>query len=76
MTQKIVNDLSSLTTLFIKWNDNFEIISKEQLKQINSLKLGSGGTSPVSLFDFIKTINFKKNDDTKKEILNLFNENI
>jgi hypothetical protein len=27
------------------------------------------------IIDF-KTINFKKNDDTKKEILNLFNENI
>ena len=60
-TQDIVNNLNIKTTLFIRWDDNYNIISKEDLREINMRQKGYGGTSPVKLFEFIKHINYKGN---------------
>ena len=58
-TQNIVKDLNSETTLFIRWDDNHKIISKVDLEIINKNKKGFGGTSPITFFNFIKSIGFK-----------------
>lgn len=58
-TQNIVKDLNSETTLFIRWDDTYNIISKVDLENINKNKKGFGGTSPNILFQFLKDIDFK-----------------
>ena len=58
-TQQIVKDLNSETTLFIRWDDTYKIISKVDLEEINKNKRGFGGTSPHTLFQFLKDIGFK-----------------
>jgi hypothetical protein len=60
-TQDLVKNLDSTNTLFIRWDQNHTVISKVDLEIINKQKKGFGGTSPVSLFKFIKEINFKGN---------------
>jgi hypothetical protein len=58
-TQDIVKNLNTKTTLFIRWDDGYNIISKEDLREINMKQKGYGGTSPFKLFEFIKHINYK-----------------
>ena len=58
-TQNIVKHLNSETTLFIRWDDTYNIISKVDLEEINKNKKGFGGTSPVKFFQFLKDIEFK-----------------
>lgn len=58
-TQKIVKDLDSSKTLFIRWDGEYLEISKVDLEIINKNKKGFGGTSPIKLFQFIKSIGFK-----------------
>jgi len=60
-TQDLVKNLDSTNSLFIRWDQNHTVISKVDLEIINKQKKGFGGTSPVSLFKFIKEINFKGN---------------
>ena len=60
-TQDIVKPLNSLNTLFIRWDKDYSIISKVDLEEINRKRKGFGGTSPISLFKFIKEIGFKGN---------------
>jgi hypothetical protein len=60
-TQDLVKNLDSTNTLFVRWDQNHTVISKVDLEIINKEKKGFGGTSPVSLFKFIKEINFKGN---------------
>ena len=60
-TQSIVKDLDSSNTIFVKWDDKHSVISKVNLEEINKSKKGFNGTSPVSLFKFIKEIGFKGN---------------
>jgi hypothetical protein len=58
-TQNIVRTLdTSKKTQFIMWDTNHTIISKEKLEFINKNKQGYGGTNPVSLFKYIKEMNF------------------
>ena len=60
-SQDLVKNLNSTNTLFVRWDSKHTIISKVDLENINKEKKGFGGTSPVSLFNFIKEINFKGN---------------
>ena len=60
-TQDLVKNLNSENTLFVRWDQNHTVISKVDLEIINKQRIGFGGTSPVSLFKFIKEINFKGN---------------
>ena len=57
-TQNIVSALDESTTLFIRWDDKHIEISKKDLETINKNKRGFNGTSPISLFKFLKEINF------------------
>lgn len=58
-TQRIVKPLDSSKTLFIRWDGDYNEISKADLEIINKNKKGFGGTSPIKLFQFIKSIGFK-----------------
>ena len=60
-TQKLVKDLDSSKTLFVRWDNDYRLISKIDLEIINKNKEGFGGTSPASLFKYIKDIGFKGN---------------
>lgn len=60
-TQSIVKDLDPAKTLFIRWDGSHTQITKNELENINRMKQGFGGTSPVSFFQFIKSIGFKGN---------------
>ena len=60
-TQKLVKDLDSSNTLFVRWDSDITIISKIDLEVINKNKQGFGGTSPVSLFKYISHTGFNGN---------------
>ena len=60
-TQTIVKDLDPLNTLFLRWDHDLNVISKEDLEEINIKKKGFGGTSPIKLYEYIKNIKFKGN---------------
>ncbi len=60
-TQSVVKSLDPSKTLFIRWDGSYTIITKNQLEDINRSQKGFGGTSPVSLFQFIKSIGFTGN---------------
>ena len=57
-TQNIVSNLNESTTIFIRWDDKHTEISKKDLETINKNKRGFNGTSPISLFKFLKENNF------------------
>lgn len=58
-TQSIVKDLDPAKTLFMRWDNSHNQITKNELENINRMKKGFGGTSPVSFFQFIKSIGFR-----------------
>ena len=80
IVDNIINKNIKPDTYVIKDKKNlkmFDLINylNQKIKKKIKINWTKNKATNEKIIDF-KTINFKKNDDTKKEILNLFNENI